>query len=696
MAVLVLVLLVFVGETVITQILGTQQLKNYEAVEVYGETLDAQEYQVLKDEYVQAVQLMQGVSNLTPEQEQQLNDQVFQTYLQNVIIRKQAEALGLMVSDQEVQDVLRTGENRTLLSTPFVNQQTGRFDLQQLQQFLAQYEQLLGSTDEQSQQQLEQYTPIYKFWKFTEKNLRDALLSEKFSTLFEKTILTNSVLAKAVSQNNVVKQTQVVAVPYASIANDAVQVSDADLKALYEQKKELFRQANEVRKLHYIDVEIKASEADRAALDKQMSEALAQFQAGEDAAKVVRNANSTLPYSTIAYTRDAFPADIASALDSMSVGATKGVFYSATDNTQNIIKLIARTTETDSIEFAQIAVPGANTTEMSARADSIIAVLKAGTTLDSLAGKFGQPGTKTWLTAAQINGAQGNPETLKFLNTLQTTPAGAFSKVESSQGVVVVAVYDRKGVVTKYNAAIVKRVVDFSSETHKQVSNAFNSFIASNNNSFEAMQKEAVKHGYVVNTIDIATSQHGIAQIPGSKEAMRWAFSAKEGDVSEVFEVSNGSHLLLLGVSHINTSGYRAFEDVKEELRVEALNNKKAEKILSQLGSDAFAKAQTLQGAKTDTVNVSFAQSPFIMATGSPEPVVSGLAAATKVGANSKAAKGNSGVFVVRVNGETPGSPMDEVAVKENLRQQAYRMVGNFMMDLSVKANIKDNRFRFF
>lgn len=696
MAVLILVLLVFVGETVITQIIGSRELKNYEAVEAYGDALTAQEYQEMKDEYVEAVKLMQGVSNFTAEQEQQLNDQVFQTYLQNAIIQHQANALGLIVTDKEVQDVLRSGNNRMLASTPFVNQQTGRFDLQQLQQFLTQYEQLKQSSDEQAQQQLQQYTAIYKYWKFTEKNLRNALLSEKYSSLFENTVLSNAVLAKAAAQNNVVKQTQLVSVPYAAIADAEVQVTDADIQAIYNEKKELFRLDNEMRQLQYIDVEIKASESDRAALDKQMNTALTQFQAGEDVAKVVRNANSLIPYTGMAYTREAFPADIASALDSMAVGAVKGAFYSAVDNSQNIIKLIARTQETDSIQFAQIAVPGSDVADMSKRADSIIAVLQAGASLDSLAAKMGQQATKNWVTAQQLNGVQGNPETLKFLTALQTTASGSFSKVEASQGVAVIAVYDRKGSITKYNAAVVKRTVDFSSETHKQVSNSFNSFIASNNNSFEAMQKTAVKHGYVVNNVDITTSQHGIAQIPGSQEAMRWAFTAEKGDVSEVFEVANGSRLLLVGVSEINEPGYRPFEAVKEQLRTEALNKKKAEHILSKLSGDAFAKAQSLQGATTDSLSVSFATSPFIAATGSLEPVVSGLAAATKVGATSKAAKGNTGVFVLKVNAESPSQPTDLATVKQTLRQQAYSLVGNFMVDLSAKAKIKDNRYRFF
>lgn len=697
MAVLVLVLLVFVGETVITQIMGSRELSNYEAVEVYGDALTAQEYQEMKDEYTQAVQLMQGRSSLTAEEEQQLNDQVFQTYLQNMLIKRQAEALGLIVTEQEVEDVLRKGTNRMLAGTPFVNQQTGRFDLQQLQQFLAQYEQLRGSTDAQAQEQLQQYNAIYKYWKFTEKNLRNSLLSEKFSSLFEKSVLTNSVLVKAATQNNVVKQTQVVAVPYMAIADADVTVSDADIKAIYNEKKELFRLNNEVRKLQYIDVEVKASEADRATLDKQMNEALTQLQGGEDAAKVVRNANSQLPYTNMSYTRNGFPTDIASALDSMAVGTTKGVFYSAIDNSQNIVKLIARTQETDSIQFAQIGIPGTDLADMSKRADSVITALRAGATLDTLAVQFGQQAQKTWVTAEELNGVQATPEMLKFLSTLQATSAGSFAKVESAQGVAVLAVYERKGSVTKYNAAVVKRTIDFSSETHKQVRNAFNSFIAASNNSFETMQKEAAKHGYMVNTMDLTTSHHGIAQIAGSKEAMRWAFTAKEGDVSDVFEVNNGSHLLLVGVLKINEPGYRSFEDVKEELRSEALNKKKAEKILAALeGSDAFAKAQTMSGAKLDSVNVSFANAPFIATTSSVEPVVAGLAAATKVGATSKAVKGNGGVFVVRVNSETPGEDADAAITKQMLMQQAYRLVGGFMTDLSVKAEIKDNRFRFF
>ena len=87
-----------------------------------------------------------GQENLSDDQLNQLRDQVWQSYVQYKLIEKECDKLGLTVTDGEMQNVLNEGTNQMLLSTPFVNRQTGRFDANQLKQFLAQYNQIKTPT----------------------------------------------------------------------------------------------------------------------------------------------------------------------------------------------------------------------------------------------------------------------------------------------------------------------------------------------------------------------------------------------------------------------------------------------------------------------------------------------------------------------------------------------------------------------
>ena len=105
--------------------------------EILGEKISYEDFAKLVDEAQDAMKVM-GQDNLTDDQLNQLRDQVWQSLVQYKLIEKECGKLGLTVTDEEMQNVLNEGTNQMLLSTPFVNRQTGRFDANQLKQFLAQ------------------------------------------------------------------------------------------------------------------------------------------------------------------------------------------------------------------------------------------------------------------------------------------------------------------------------------------------------------------------------------------------------------------------------------------------------------------------------------------------------------------------------------------------------------------------------
>ena len=106
--------------------------------EVLGEKVNVQDFQKLVDEYQEAVKFTMQRDNLTEEELTQLRDQVWQQYVTNSVVSEDAAKLGITVTDAEIQNVLNQGTNQVLLQTPFVNQQTGRFDVNSLKQFIDQ------------------------------------------------------------------------------------------------------------------------------------------------------------------------------------------------------------------------------------------------------------------------------------------------------------------------------------------------------------------------------------------------------------------------------------------------------------------------------------------------------------------------------------------------------------------------------
>lgn len=107
--------------------------------EVLGEKINVTEFQKLVDEYTEVIKMQQGQDNLNEDQLNQVKDMVWNTYVQTKLIENETKKLGLTVTDAELQNVLTEGTNPMLMQTPFVNQQTGRFDVNALKKFLAEY-----------------------------------------------------------------------------------------------------------------------------------------------------------------------------------------------------------------------------------------------------------------------------------------------------------------------------------------------------------------------------------------------------------------------------------------------------------------------------------------------------------------------------------------------------------------------------
>ena len=289
--------------------------------EVMGKKISVHEFQALLDEYQEVIKMTQGRENLTEEELNQVKDMVWNTYVQNTIIENEAEELGLTVTDQELQNVLKEGTNPMLAQTPFVNAQTGRFDANQLKKFIADYKQMQKTNPQVAQQ----YEPMYKYWTFIEKSLRQQLLSQKFQTLLAYSLISNPVEAKmAFKDENEEANIEVAAFPYTSVKEADAKLSDADIKAKYDEMKEIFRQLSESRSIKYVNIQVKASEADRKEILKQIEGYATQLATAEDPSAIVRQSMSDVTYLGLPQSKNAFPSDIAQRLDSVSVGSILG------------------------------------------------------------------------------------------------------------------------------------------------------------------------------------------------------------------------------------------------------------------------------------------------------------------------------------------------------------------------------------
>lgn len=698
-------LFAFIAEEAFRSCNGIKGQNSQQIGEVLGEKIYVQDFQKLLEEYQDAMKLTMRTDNLSEDQLNQLKDQVWQQLVSERVMKEDCKKLGLTVTEDELQNVLNDGTNQLLTQTPFVNQQTGRFDVSILKQFIDAYRKAEASNNSQ---QLDQMRPAYNYWLFVEKNLRTQLLAQKYQSLLANCVLSNNVEAKmAFNEENEEAQIQLASIAYNTIKDADIKVTDEELKAKYEELKPAFRQQQETRDVKMVDVQVKASATDRAQLQKDMAGYQKQLAAAADPTQVVSKSGSMIQYIGLPVSGKAFQQypDIASKIDSMAVGTT-GVVENTKDNTYNIVRILSRTELPDSVEFRQIQVGGKTLEAARASADSIQKALAAGGDFQAIAKRYGQDSTTTWFTGAMYEQASTmSQDNRAYIEALLNGAVGSTQNIELTQGNVVIQVLNRKAMKSKAVAAAIKKEIRFSDNTYSKAYNRFSQFVTQSQASLADLQKHATKFGYTVQDLnDFATSSHTVGNVGGSgiRDAIKWIFEAKEGQVSQLFEAGKeNDHLLVLCMTKIHPQGYRPWDDaqVKEILKREVIRDKKAEMIMAKLkGVNSIAAAQA-KGAKVSTVNqITFAAPAFIQATGAAEPALSGAVAATAQGKFCSApVKGNAGVYVFQVvKKQMRPAKYNEEQQIQMCRQRAMQYMGNFMQDLVFGAGVVDNRYLFF
>ena len=698
-------LLIVIGLAMLAFILGdawkiirpTQGMQYVGSID--GTSISAMDFQKEVENYTEVIKFANQISDLSEEQTRSVRDEVWAMMVRNYILEKEASAMGLVVTDAEVRDVIAKGDDPILAATPF-NGADGRFDADRLKDFLAFYNELNPS--DVAAEEYAYYQSMYKYWLFIEKDIKSGLLYSKYVSLVKASIVTNPIAAQNSFVNRVKRSDILVALmPYSELSDADIEVTNSDLKKTYAENKERLLNYAESRDIYYIDFAIQPSQADREALLAEVNEYTTQLEEmSADYASFVRRAGSDVLYSEVPRSAKNLPEDVAERLDSVNSYGVFGPYFCEYDNSYNTFKVINTVSGYDSIKFSMIQVIADNEADADKRADSILNAAKKGADFAELAVKYQQVADENWLSADSYEPSVFTGENAAYINMLNSMKKGEVSVFNMSGYNFVVKVLDTRTPLKKYDVAIVKRPAEFSEETSNAAYNKLSAFVSQFSTIDQLKDNMEGSDFTLLYYPSFMSDSYDVSGVAKSHEALRWAFSANEGEISRIFEAGNeNDHLLVVAVDKINKRGYTSLDDAAKTLSLRAVNDKKAEVLKKKLSGMSFDELKSVEGIVIDTVRYcNFTNNAYISGLFGNEPALGPSVANLELNEQTLPIKGENCVFVAeKISDDEVSSQFDAETEKVRLQSVGSSYIpGSILEALYYNAKVVDERYKIF
>ena len=691
-----LALLAFILGDFLTSGSSLFQQEQQNIIKVNSRTVTYKDYEARIQELEDIYKMQSGQSNLGEEIRAQIRESVYETIVRETLIDEQAAALGLQVTDKEMFDMVN-GQNvhPMVLQMPFFQNENGQFDRTVMMNFLRTINQDdLSYYSADVQAQIEQ---MKNYWLFWENSLKYSRLEEKINTLLTEALKANDVDATAAFDERQRSVDFVYAYKsYASVADSTYKVSKSEGKKYYKKNIESFRH-DPYRSARYVLVDVLPSADDNAAVKANIDKIAAEFAATSDIAALV-NANSEASYVDAFIANTLFTGEAKDFVATAKKGDVKEPF--ADGNVWSMFRVMDQTVYADSVKVQQIFIRN-NGTRSIELCDSLYRVLTTDRKADfaALATQFSEDqtaqngGEMGWfreLDAYQGIGAD-------FAKACFSAKKGVVTKTKSKYGLHIIKVTDMTKPVAKTKLAQVIMTVTPSSRTYSDVYNKLNRVVADNQTG-DGFIEAARAAGYpVMIAPSVRKNDYTLGNVPEMRQAVRFIFNGKPGDVSTIFENSKNQFMVVV-ITACDDEEYQSFESAQSQIVRHIINEKKAQDILAAYEPAAtIAETAQANGMKLDTIHLVTFSTRRIAGLGD-EPAL--LSAVMNAGKDQLSApvQGNNGVYVFSVIADVmPSSTIDLATEKLGLdANDTYRVMYQAYQAVKKQAQIEDNRIRFY
>jgi peptidyl-prolyl cis-trans isomerase D len=661
---------------------------------IAGEDITAMDYNRRVEDNIEIQRSNQNKESLTAQEAFDIRQNTWTQYMNEIIMGKEYEKLGLSVTTEELYDLVQGPRPHNLIRQYFQDPQTQQYSPEIVINFL---------------QNLDNMQPeVKKQWLNLEKYIKDDRMTQKYQALVSKGYYVPQAFA-AMDNESKKKNAEIrfVGVRYTTIKDDEVTLTDKDYEAYYEKNKHSYEQEPS-RDIDYVIFEVLPSAEDRSSTRESIYQIYDDFRNASDYVTFV-NSTSDRRYDSTWFKKGQLPVTLDSVLFSSAVGTFVPPFEE--NNKWQMARLMDLQARPDSMkaEHILVAYQGAmraaetitRTKEQAERkADSIFNVVNAEKTkLQALAFMLSDDGS-----AKQNNGDLGwfadGSMIGPFNDAVLKGKVGDIVKVETLFGYHIIKITGKKDPVTKVRVAIVERAIEPSSKTFQDIYTQASAFAGENNTQTKF---ETAVSNLGLNKRSATYLREMGNSIPGidyPREIVRWAYyeGIELGEVSPVFDIG-GSYVVAV-LTNIREKGVIPLDQMKENIKTFVMNEKKAAMIIDRMknaGSDIYQIANAFNTKVDTSLNITF-NSRNIPGFGSEFQVI-GEIFSLNDGDQSEPIQGNGGVFVVKVDRFYEPPQTADLKANRDQIQSAFRsrVSGNPMFTaLQKKAKIEDNRLLFF
>lgn len=693
-------LLIIIGVALAAFILGDFVRKSNRGesifAEVDGEKISwfdfEKRYKDIEDNYKQR----SGKENFSSAEVFQLKEMTWNQMLQEYLLSKEYEKLGISVPEEEMNDMLTGANPHPYIVQAFRDPETGNFNHAMVQNFIQNKEQ--AKPEER------------KFFDNIVKSIKDERISSKYISLVSKSYYMPKNIAKKIYDESYSNATlKVVQVKYSTIDDKSITLTDDDYKKWYDENKYRFEQVEEVRDIDYVIFNIDPTPEDLNQIDEDVKKLYIEFQEAVDAGSFV----STLPdskYDSSYFKKGTLPAFI----DTLVYNSAVGTFFAPAivNNIYTFGKLLDIKVRPDSVKASHILIQyegarGSKTKRTKEEAkkltDSIFMEIKKNPNsfLNFVFNMSEYPSAKkdtgnlSWIIDGDIN-------VQLFYDSLYTMKTGEFRTVETALGYHIMLLTGITQPQKKVRVAIGNKAIEPSENTIQNIHGKANKFASENENTIK-FNDAIVKEGLTKRTADnLKAMEYTVPGITDGREIVRWAWDKKieKNAVSPVFDV-DGKYVVAT-LKEIKPKGFATLEQVKPFAEAIVKREKKAKMLIDKVNAelsktkDPLTVAQNLNTTLDTVSNFNFGA--YNLYNYGPELSVIGQISNMKPKETSKPLKGEMGVYIVYYEQNIPVSPINDykMFISQFSGIFSQKVSNELIKALENNTKITDNRYLFY